>query len=1189
MVALATAFVRVRPDVSAREFTAEVEGAIRSSGGETAAKRKGRSIGEAFSKGFGDGSSTLGRVASVMAARMTIATAAVSAATPAIAQFVAAVAPAAGVGAALPAVLSSIAVTSTATKVAVLGVGQAISSGFGTNAKRAAEDLKGLSGQARTFATQVIGLRGPLTDIQRATANSFFKPLNDEIQPLTQTYLPLLRAQLPQTSAGVGGLAEAFLRVARTAPVVRAVNSVFDATQGALVRVRAAVAPVVTAIANGMASTVPAIGMAANGFTNLAIKTAAWINEGAKTGRFMQWIRDGVTTVRLLVQIFADLGAITSSVFGAATTNSGTLLERIRALTGQVRAFVESARGSQVIADLFRTMGVFGAALRTALAGVLPQIAAALQVSAPAAGQFAQAIARLVVALGPLLPALAAAAAVMVRALVPAMNALSGWLERNEGLVRALAPAILAYVVAAKAMAVVIGVKAVALRAWAITLGVAKVAQAGWTAVTWLAAAPVHAHTAALRLSQTTIGTWIGVKALEARAWLGSTASVVGHRLALIASTVATKANAAVTVVWAAVTRAATVGMAAARVAMLALNTAMRANPIGAVITLISLLVAAFVYLYRNNETARRIMDAAWKGIQTAIRTVVDWFRNTAWPWIKRVIDWIIAYYRALWTAIQVVFRGIMAVIRGFQTFFVGIGVAIRAVITVVTTAFRTWQTVTVTIWRTVGAGIAAVWNSIRTGSFTPLRSFILNTLPGAFRTGVTAITNAWNKVKAAAREPVRFVVTQVINPLIRGYNAIAGVFNTPKANEIKGFERGGRIPGTASRRDNMLATMVDGQTGRTLAPMKVATGEYIVNSESTSKWLPVLEAINNRRNKAPDWARSIRGVDPVRDGAAHGGHVHGYAEGGLVGWIKGMAGKGAAALNNVFKAVTDPVGSFEKLANTAIRAIPGGGGLRRLLVGGANTILDKVIAKIQGLQTSGFLGVGGIGGNASPGFPPWPSSPGAQRGNSGVWRNIVAMIKSTGPASGSFGNAYRPGDPKWHGSGRAVDWMGYNQDALATFLASRRPLELIHRTNQRDYAYTRGVNKGSFNRSLMEAHRNHIHIAMRFGGLVEKLSGMVNGGLLRRPLAAEPVRLLDRGGAWPSGTVGVNRSGHTEHVLTGGPSGDVAELKEILSAILAAVQGLGGDVADAIGSNTRRAVQIGRGRGITVTGRATT
>lgn len=156
---------------------------------------------------------------------------------------------------------------------------------------------------------------------------------------------------------------------------------------------------------------------------------------------------------------------------------------------------------------------------------------------------------------------------------------------------------------------------------------------------------------------------------------------------------------------------------------------------------------------------------------------------------------------------------------------------------------------------------------------------------------------------------------------------------------------------------------------------------------------------------------------------------------------------------------------------------VPGyaGGGRVLPMPFNVNANLTKIISMTEALS------------KVSPSFSrDWPSSPMAQRGDSGIWKSVLRLIKS-GPKSGSFGNAYRPGDPKWHGSGRAVDWMGYRQDALASFLASKRPLELIHRTPSRDYAYTRGRNKGSFNNSLMEAHRNHIHIAMANGGMINE------------------------------------------------------------------------------------------------------
>lgn len=153
-----------------------------------------------------------------------------------------------------------------------------------------------------------------------------------------------------------------------------------------------------------------------------------------------------------------------------------------------------------------------------------------------------------------------------------------------------------------------------------------------------------------------------------------------------------------------------------------------------------------------------------------------------------------------------------------------------------------------------------------------------------------------------------------------------------------------------------------------------------------------------------------------------------------------------------------------------------------------------------------------------------WPSSPSAQRGDSGVWRGIVRMIRATGPMSGAFGNSYRPGDPKWHGSGRAVDWMGYNQDALASYLAARRPLELIHRTRHRDYAYTRGRNKGSFNNALMQAHRNHIHIAMKNGGMIrEPVVGFGMSGRTYSFGEAGPEKVMPASGGGGGGNVITN------------------------------------------------------------------
>lgn len=50
----------------------------------------------------------------------------------------------------------------------------------------------------------------------------------------------------------------------------------------------------------------------------------------------------------------------------------------------------------------------------------------------------------------------------------------------------------------------------------------------------------------------------------------------------------------------------------------------MRANPIGAVITIVGLLVGAIVSLYRNSETFRNIWDTVWNGVKRAAATAVN-------------------------------------------------------------------------------------------------------------------------------------------------------------------------------------------------------------------------------------------------------------------------------------------------------------------------------------------------------------------------------------------------------------------------------------------------------------------------------------------------------------------------------------------------------------------------------------
>lgn len=82
-----------------------------------------------------------------------------------------------------------------------------------------------------------------------------------------------------------------------------------------------------------------------------------------------------------------------------------------------------------------------------------------------------------------------------------------------------------------------------------------------------------------------------------------TTAASVAHRAASIASAVATRA---------------------VTIAQWALNVAMRANPIGIVITAITLLVAGFIIAYNRSERFRAIVQRVWAQLKAGVAVIVD-------------------------------------------------------------------------------------------------------------------------------------------------------------------------------------------------------------------------------------------------------------------------------------------------------------------------------------------------------------------------------------------------------------------------------------------------------------------------------------------------------------------------------------------------------------------------------------
>jgi hypothetical protein len=430
------------------------------------------------------------------------------------------------------------------------------------------------------------------------------------------------------------------------------------------------------------------------------------------------------------------------------------------------------------------------------------------------------------------------------------------------------------------------------------------------------------------------------------------TAKLVAQRAVLVATKLASYAMRAATIAWTAV--------------QWLLNAALTANPIGLLIIGVGLLIGAFIWAMIHSAKFRAAVVGALSFILSFI--VGTWTRVTQLlslpvyiaialikAYFKLVFaifnfakNWVFGAFKGAWDKVSGMLSGPLAAARD------AIGKAWGAIKGAFTAA-KDWV---------VGAFTTA-WNKVRdklTGPITAARDAVEKILGSGkgglqaiFSASVSAISRIWNGLQDAAKKPIKFIVNTVLNDgLISGFNWIAGKVGAPNMDPIKlpgGFEAGGqftgRIPGAASKTDNILAHGPRGQG------IGLATGEYIVNSEDTRKHLPLLEAINSGRAKLNSLGQ-------------------GFADGGLFGKVKGAitgaAAKGKDFGGDVIGFLRDPGGWFKTRMSGPLDRMKelGDSQFAETVKRVPRKIVDVVAGKAKALL-SGLAGSGGDGGGGGP------------------------------------------------------------------------------------------------------------------------------------------------------------------------------------------------------------------------------
>jgi|SRR5688500_5944689 len=753
--------------------------------------------------------------------------------------FAVALAPVAASAVALPAAFAMSKAAALTLKVGMTGLGEAMSAVAEGDAKALKESMKNLSPEAQKFVQSSAGFKTSFDPIRKGVQDRLFENLGAQIGPISKNLLPTTERGMNKLAVSFNKGALEASKFGQSSIAKGALNQVFKATTGTMNQANTAIQPVLKAVARLVVLGLPLAKQMASWAINGIKAGAAFVNSANGAAKLRDWVERAGNILQRLINIGKNLTVGLVNTFAQANNGGSDFLGTIERLTAKFAAWSKSAAGQEQAANTFKLLGD----VARQLASILPLLIGPLG-----------AIAKLISSMP---PDVQGTVTTMIAFGVVA-GALGGKLATVAGVGIKAASAIVQFGGGLARGSAALGNNAtMAARAGAALRTAASATQAGILASSRM----------------------VTTLSAQAGAWLLNTTRTVASTVAQKAAAVASKAMAAAT--W-------------------LVNAAMRANPIGLIITLITGLVAIIVVAYKKNETFRKIVDAVWKGIRTAISFAWNNVLKPAFTWIYNFI------------------------VRDLGPKFM-------------------WfhNTIVRPVMNKIGEIVRTVIDKVKS-HFMFMHKLITQTIPNAFKTGVAAIGRFWDKVKEIAKAPIRFVINTVYNNgIAKIWNWIADKTGLGRIPTIQGFARGGVLPGY-SRKDNQLIMARSGEGILVPEAVKALGAGFIHQTNAAA-----------RSGGAKNVAKTL-GIA----GDPGGLNIPGFQEGGIVGWVKGFFAKAKnfflEGLVKAIKGVTDPLLALSR--NTIAK-----NGFGSLIHGAVQKIVTNVIDKLKSYETE-VGGGGGMG-----------------------------------------------------------------------------------------------------------------------------------------------------------------------------------------------------------------------------------
>ncbi|WP_433434507.1 phage tail protein [Nonomuraea sp. CA-141351] len=356
----------------------------------------------------------------------------------------AALAPASGALLALPAVVAGASGAFAVFKIAVGSFAEALGASLSQSSLKFQGLVLDMGATAQAVALEFDQHVTPtFLELRKVLTDRFTQDFVGDFERLSVVLGGPLQVGLGALAASIGRLADDVLEFVARASTAATLKAIWLDLSGAIDTVEPALTPLLEAFLKLSAVGGTFLSGFAPGVRDAVLRLAELTTRFVESGRALEALQNGFGVLGQLWQLLKDIGGIANAVFKAIRETGNDALGVIGNLVGGLRAFLESARGQEILISTFQALGRIGAALLP----VVSALASGIGLLAPIIGRLAEIVGPILttalIALGPALATVGGALVAVFQQLGVAVQILA-----DSGALQAIAGALAALLVA---------------------------------------------------------------------------------------------------------------------------------------------------------------------------------------------------------------------------------------------------------------------------------------------------------------------------------------------------------------------------------------------------------------------------------------------------------------------------------------------------------------------------------------------------------------------------------------------------------------------------------------------------------------------------------------------------------------------------------------------------------------------